>query len=89
METGSESTVAETIGTHFEVVNSRLRTRISHVHPDMWWRMELPIKVLVNSCQEIDWEFELIVTFPHAGTTANLPFFNTHKMVVRNITEVN
>ena len=32
METGSESTVAETIGTHFEVVNSRLRTRISHVH---------------------------------------------------------
>ena len=55
----------------------------------MWWRSEFPIKVPVNSCQEIGWELEFIVTFPHAGTTANLPFFSVPWAVFRNITEVN
>ena len=57
--------------------------------PDMWWRSEVPINVPVNSFQEFGWEFELIVTFPHAGTTANLPVFSVPKVVLRNITEVN
>ena len=48
----------------------------------------VPYKVPLNSCQDFDWEFELIVTFPHAGTTANLPVFHVLKFGVRTIGEV-
>ena len=55
--------------------------------PDVRWLSVLPNEVPINSCQEFDWEFELIVTFPHASTTAN--FSSVPQAVLMNITEVN